>query len=292
MTSKNIFSEIVKDLSTYSERDILILARKWSIPFVNKSQAVNVIAYKIFSDNFSNNVIKIGKMDGINPNKQKKRTALPDRSSSSSSSSSSRGYGGSSSSSSRDYGGSSSSRDVYNDEEKYPREEVKEVSLGDDLERLVGRDPARHILSKLLKDPKDLLNAIKRGDIEWVNYFLSMGMEVQPQKYFDAAIETGNIEMVKLIMSRRENFSRDLNNGLESASQGGYMEIVLLMINSGARDWNRALRGASRGGHMDIVKLMIQKGADDWNSSLWDASRGGHMDIVNYLENKISEREI
>ena len=52
--SENIFSEIVRDLSTYSKSDILILARKWSIPFVNKSQAVNVIAYKIFLDNFKN----------------------------------------------------------------------------------------------------------------------------------------------------------------------------------------------------------------------------------------------
>ena len=56
LNSKNIFYELVKDLSTYSKSDILILARKWSIPFVNKSQAVNVIAYKIFLDNF----VKIG----------------------------------------------------------------------------------------------------------------------------------------------------------------------------------------------------------------------------------------
>ena len=50
--SKNIFVEIVKDLSTYSKRDIIVLAKKWSIPFVNKSQAINVISYKIFTDNF------------------------------------------------------------------------------------------------------------------------------------------------------------------------------------------------------------------------------------------------
>ena len=56
----------------------------------------------------------------------KKRTSLPDRSSSSS---------------------SSSSRDVYNDDIYiYPKKEVKEASLGDDLEGLIGRDPARYIL--------------------------------------------------------------------------------------------------------------------------------------------------
>ena len=70
--SKSIFVEIVKDLSTYSKSDIIVLAKKWSIPFMNKSQAVNVIAYKIFSKNFANNDIKIGNMNGINPNKQKK----------------------------------------------------------------------------------------------------------------------------------------------------------------------------------------------------------------------------
>ena len=183
MTSKNIFSEIVKDLSTYSERDIIVLAKKWSIPFVNKSQTVNVIAYKIFSDNFSN----IGRM------KSKYE--------------------------------SSSSSNVNNDEE------VKEAFLKDDLEGLVGRDPARYILSKYLKDPKDLLNAIKSGKIELVNYFLSLGMEVQPQKYFDAAIESENIEMVKLIMSQRNNSNIELNEALKVASSSGHMDIVNYLKN-------------------------------------------------------------
>ena len=147
--SKNIFVEIVKDLSTYPKKDIIVLAKKWSIPFMNKFQAVNVIAYKIFSDNFYN----VGKMKSV-------------------------------------HGGSSSSTDVDNYEEKYPREEVKEESLGDDLEKLIGRDPTRYILAEYLKDPEDLLNAIKRGEIEIVKYFLSLGMVVQPKEYFDAAIES------------------------------------------------------------------------------------------------------
>ena len=60
-------------------------------------------------------------------------------------------------------------------------------------------------------------------------------------------------------MSRRDNFSTDLNNGLRAASSGGHMDIVQLLIAKGADDWNRALKGASLGGHMDIVRYLQSK---------------------------------
>ena len=130
--------------------------------------------------------------------------------------------------------------------------DIKETynPIGDALERLLGKDIAIYILSEYVKDPQDLLHYISNGNIDFVKYLISLGMEVQSQKYFDAAIKSGNIKMVKLIMSQRENFIRDLNNGLKTACQCGHMNIVNFMIEKGANNWNWALIGGSRCGHI------------------------------------------
>ncbi len=57
----------------------------------------------------------------------------------------------------------------------------------------------------------------------------------------------------------------DWNLGLYSASYGGHMAIVQLMIEKGADNWNGGLTNACSNGHMAIVKLMIEKGATDQN---------------------------
>ena len=44
MNNKNYFLELVKDLSSYPKNDILILSKKYNIPFVNKNVAINIIA--------------------------------------------------------------------------------------------------------------------------------------------------------------------------------------------------------------------------------------------------------
>lgn len=56
---------------------------------------------------------------------------------------------------------------------------------------------------------------------------------------------------------------KDWENGLYGACQGGYLNIIELMIEKGANDWNKGLIGACYGGHMDMVKLMIQKGVTE-----------------------------
>ena len=51
------------------------------------------------------------------------------------------------------------------------------------------------------------------------------------------------------------------NWGLANACEGGYKELVELMIIKGALSWNWSLSTACRNGHKEIAKLLIVKGA-------------------------------
>ena len=56
---QRLLYEIIKDLSSYPKSVILVLCKKYNIPFVNKNVAINIIAQQLLEKNFN----KIGRMD-------------------------------------------------------------------------------------------------------------------------------------------------------------------------------------------------------------------------------------
>ncbi len=55
----------------------------------------------------------------------------------------------------------------------------------------------------------------------------------------------------------------DWDYGLFGACEGGYLDIINLMIEKGAGDWNRGLNNACKSGNLNIINLMIEKGANE-----------------------------
>jgi ankyrin repeat protein len=123
-----------------------------------------------------------------------------------------------------------------------------------------------------------------------------------------------NLGIVEHLLVFCQNNNPDFNNGLNSACQGGQLEIVNLMIKKGAFFLNDELENACEGGHLEIVNLIISrkieignlmiekgvntwkwvfdsarqiftlmnnKGAIDWNRGLYSACHGGHFGSAN-----------
>ena len=151
------------------------------------------------------------------------------------------------------------------------------------LEIKIGRDPTKYILPCFLKNKDDLLNAIRKCDHVWINYFYNVKMIVKDVKYLHAIIDSGNTEYMKLYIGSNWNL------GLKHACKGGNMEIVKLMIQKGDKsypfNWNMGLEYACVGGNIEIVKLMIQKGATNIKAQFDTLIENGHFEILEYLEN-------
>ncbi len=91
------------------------------------------------------------------------------------------------------------------------------------------------------------------------------------------------------------------SNALQAASEGGYQEIIKLLLDGGADVnaqggmYGNALQAASGKGHQEIVKLLLDNGADvkaqggKYGNALQAASEGGHQGIVKLLLDKRAE---
>ena len=76
------------------------------------------------------------------------------------------------------------------------------------------------------------------------------------------------IQLVQLILK----YNLDWESGLFGACEGGYLDLVMLMIKYGATNWSDGLEGACYGEHPDLFNLMIKHGAIDCNCCGKDAS--------------------
>jgi Ankyrin repeats (3 copies) len=107
------------------------------------------------------------------------------------------------------------------------------------------------------------------------------------ENIFDMAMsfasEGGYMEIVKLMI---EKGATNFDSPMVYAARGGNMEIIKLMIEKGATYFNWGMSYAAIGGHMEIVKLMIEKGGTDFDTTMNNAAKGGHMEIVKLMIEK------
>ena len=110
------------------------------------------------------------------------------------------------------------------------------------------------------------------------------------------AIESGNIEQVRIIISSGIKFTES-NSPLGLAAELGHLEIVRLLIDSGCKvEWGGHVEAsplylAAHEGHLEIVEFLIERKAklnykdDEGYTPLMSAAAMGHFDIVKSLVN-------
>ncbi|XP_070548778.1 GA-binding protein subunit beta-1-like [Ptychodera flava] len=98
------------------------------------------------------------------------------------------------------------------------------------------------------RDPKDLIDAAERGDVERAKSLLDDGFDdVNGRDYFRGLYES---------------------TALHAASKGGHADVAEVLIKHGADvnakndDESTALHEASKGGHADVAEVLIKHGAD------------------------------
>ena len=99
----------------------------------------------------------------------------------------------------------------------------------------------------------------------------------------DSAAEGGHIDIVK---DMAERGATDWNLAMVSAAEGGHLDIVKYLVEKGATAWDEAMVGAAEGGHIDIVKYLVERGATNWDETMAYASLNGYMDIIEYMIQK------
>ncbi|KAL4784046.1 ankyrin repeat-containing domain protein [Aspergillus varians] len=109
-----------------------------------------------------------------------------------------------------------------------------------------------------------------------------------------AASLMGHFDIVQFLL---QNGSTEIDFALMSASRGGYVNVIKLLIDHGAdpnvRDedsfYGTAIQAASQGGHLEILRFLIKIGAKDetgygnYDSALQAAARNDYRKIVMLL---------
>ena len=111
------------------------------------------------------------------------------------------------------------------------------------------------------------------------------------------AIEVGDLEEVKLLISRGVNVNEKDNSGwtpLHFASRNGHLEVMKLLISEAksvgidiVNEKNNSgctpLQSASANGHLGVMKLLISEGAD-YQELMEECERKGQWDKREELE--------
>ena len=91
------------------------------------------------------------------------------------------------------------------------------------------------------------------------------------QSTFVEACKSGDLEVVKYLVSQGANVTDDNNNyAVQVASMNGHLEVIKYLVSQGAdvtsyNNW--ALRYASKNGHLEVVKYLVSQGAPTTNIS-------------------------
>lgn len=166
------------------------------------------------------------------------------------------------------------------------------------------RDPAA------LPTPVAFVNTLELGDLEQATAWLDAGL---PPDFMGSRIGSGlmigawegNVEMMRLFISRGANINRMNGNGetaLTLAAWRGHLDAVKWLvvrgarINAPARQWS-ALHYAVFAGHRPVVDYLLEQGADinalstNGSSVLMMAIYEGREELARLLLEKGAERD-
>ena len=103
----------------------------------------------------------------------------------------------------------------------------------------------------------------------------------------EQAIAAGHMDLaVSLILFYEGEDEYDLDTALDIAARDNHVEIVKYLLALHANP-NFGLLSAAENGYLDIVKLLVESGAEDLDSALELALHYRHKDVAEYLESII-----
>lgn len=122
-----------------------------------------------------------------------------------------------------------------------------------------------------------LVGAVEGGFRHIAEKMLKLG--ARSRFILGAACRSGRRDFAEWGLLGNTNY----NASLESACEGGHIEMVNWMIELGATDYNKGLYGACVGGHVDLINLMLTLGATNYNWGLEGSIKGSHVHIAEWM---------
>ncbi len=99
------------------------------------------------------------------------------------------------------------------------------------------------------------------------------------QFLLEAACRGSHIKLVKLLLKKGHNGGVS-EEGLVGASFAGSIELMEIMIATGAQEFDWALKAAYEGNHPAAIEFLEERGASDHHLALEGACEGGHYDLA------------
>lgn len=154
------------------------------------------------------------------------------------------------------------------------------------IAQMIIEHPVVMALSYTLDLSNGLYFACRGGHMNTVKLMLEKGANIRFASLgllgSGGSGKNGN-EILKMLLDRSDSHLLNLADVLFNACESGNIEMIRLLISRGANAWKMGLDGACIGGHMDIAKMMIEFGANDWDSGLENACVNDNYDIIELM---------
>lgn len=112
----------------------------------------------------------------------------------------------------------------------------------------------------------ELIKAAKFGQIELCNFFIDSGAEAINEAFYNACVGgyydlAVNLININASVNEKKKITSDLNYnlGMSGAAKNGSLELINLMIESGANNFDTCLLIAAKNNNLDITKIMVEK---------------------------------
>jgi hypothetical protein len=145
---------------------------------------------------------------------------------------------------------------------------------------------------------RSLTEAIERGDLEVIRYWLSVEKRRDDVKWkftelLRVAARVGHMAMLKLLLefgkTHYQSYLKDsIKEAIQSASYHGHGAVVQYLNDQigghyDQKTLDEALVKAAQSDNLDLVKYWIEKGATSFNEALKEAALSEKVDVVRHL---------
>jgi hypothetical protein len=140
-------------------------------------------------------------------------------------------------------------------------------------------------IKELYKDGIDpykifLNNAIEKGDIEIIEFFIGTGSYTFNTTHMSIAANNDNLPLMKYLYEAKCPWD---SNTPSDAAKNGYLECLKFAIDNGC-EYNYALRNAAHGGKLDCIRYLIEE-KKEWADlvTVELAAESGSLNCIKYF---------